>query len=136
MRLEGRVRKDGKWWLAEIPALDYVTQGKSKKEAFEMAKDIVETGVDKKGFKVEVIPGEADTFTLIPNDTDPLLAHMLRRMRQKEGLSVREASKRLGSSSPNAYGIYEQGKASPTIGKLEKLLRAVAGSRTLVLKLT
>jgi len=42
-----------------------------------MAKDIVETGVDKKGFIVAIIKGKDDSFCLISNDTQALLAHML-----------------------------------------------------------
>ena len=43
MRFEGRVKKDGRFWLVEIPAFDAVTQGRTKREAFEMAEDLIET---------------------------------------------------------------------------------------------
>ena len=134
MQLEGRVWKDGKFWLAEIPALDYVTQGHTKNEALSMAKNIVRTGVDKTGFKVSLKELEGNTFFIETNDPVALLAHMLKRLRQKNGLSVREASKRLGSSSPNAFGVYEQGRVAPTIGKLEELLKALHRQTTLTLK--
>ena len=125
MLLSGSLKKDGKFWLVEIPLLDYMTQGFSKKEAYKMAADIVESGVHRRGFSVEVIPYGKDQFFLKANNSALLLAHMLRRLRQKHGLTAREAAKKLGSSSPNAYAAYEQGKASPSVEKLEQLLKAV-----------
>ncbi len=125
MLISGSLKKDGKFWLVEIPLLDYMTQGLSKKDAYKMAADIVESGVHQKGFAMEVIPHGQDQFYLRANNSALLIAHMLRRLRQKHGLTVREAAKKLGSTSPNAYAAYEQGRASPSIEKLEQLLKAV-----------
>ena len=135
MMIEGRVWKDEKFWLAEIPLLDYLTQGKTRKEAFEMAKDIVQTGVDKKGFRATIIKGNDNTFCVTANDTPALLAHMLRRQRQKHGLSVRDVSLRLHSESPNAFSVYERGKSIPTINKLEELFHAIDPTASLILKI-
>ncbi len=41
MELQGKVWKDGKFWLVEIPSLDVMTQGKSKKDALRMIEDAV-----------------------------------------------------------------------------------------------
>ena len=135
MLLEGRVFKSGKFWLAEVPGLDYLTQGHTVKEVLGMVKDIVETGVDKKGFEAKVTPGFKGIFTVTSNDSKVLVAHMLRRLRQKHGLTVREVSKRLGSSSPNAFGSYEQGRVAPTLEKLEELLHAIDPTQSIVLKI-
>jgi len=43
MRFSGSIYKDGKFWLAEIPILDLMTQGKTKKEAYEMLSDMLES---------------------------------------------------------------------------------------------
>jgi len=136
MVLEGQIRKDGKFWLVEIPGLDYLTQGRNHKEALKMAKDIVETGVDKKGFVVQVTLVDRNQFILTSNDSKMLVAHMLKRLRQKNGLSVREVSKRMGSSSPNAFGSYEQGKVAPTLEKLEELMHAIDPTHSVILKIT
>ena len=135
MMIEGRVWKEGTFWLVEIPLLDYLTQGRTKKEAFVMAKDIVITGVDKKGFMVELNKGKDDSFQLTSNDTNALLSHMLKRQRQKHGLTVRDVSSRLHSKSPNAFSIYERGKSAPTINKLEELFHAIDPDASLVLKI-
>ena len=34
MRFYGKVYKDGKFWLAEMPLLDTMTQGHTRKEAY------------------------------------------------------------------------------------------------------
>lgn len=125
MLLSGSIRKDGRFWLVEIPLLDYMTQGFSKKEAYKMAADIVVSGVHQRGFSVEVIPHGKEQFFVKANNSALLVAHMLRRLRQKHGLTARDAAKKLGSSSPNAYAAYEQGRVSPSIEKLEQLLKAV-----------
>lgn len=39
MELEGKAWKDSKLWLVEIPILDIMTQGKSKKGALHMFED-------------------------------------------------------------------------------------------------
>ncbi len=41
MEMEGKIWKDGKFWLVEVPALDAMTQGKTRKEALEMVEDLV-----------------------------------------------------------------------------------------------
>jgi len=51
---------------------------------------------------------------------------MLRRQREKRGVSLSEVAHRLGSRSKTAYARYEQGRAVPTVKKLFELLAAVA----------
>ena len=43
MRFEGKVIRDGRFWLAEIPLLDAITQGKTRAEALAMIADWLET---------------------------------------------------------------------------------------------
>lgn len=135
MMIEGKIWKDGRFWLAEIPLLDYLTQGRTQKEALNMAKDIVVTGADRQGFEVSLEKGKDNSFQLTSNDTNVLLALILKRQRQKQGLTVRDVSLRLHSASPNAFGAYEQGKSSPTIHKLEELFNALDPNVSLVLKM-
>ena len=62
MRFAGRVYKDGKFWLAEVPVLDAMTQGRTRLEAFAMLADLLETLVDRPEFTVRVHPGDGDHF--------------------------------------------------------------------------
>lgn len=132
MRFPGRVKKDGRFWLAEIPAFDAMTQGRSKREALSMAEDLIETMADVKGFKATVFPTSGATFEIAGNRINVLLALLLRRQRERRGLSLSAAAAKLGQRSKNAYARYEQGKSMPTVEKLEQLLKAIAPDQKIV----
>ena len=131
MEMEGKIWKDGKFWLVEVPALDAMTQGETRKEAlsmiedlvFEMAKSYFKDEVEK-DFAVTVIDYKKDGIGVTASDNKLFLALSLRRQREKSGSTVREASERLGSKSPNAYAQYEKGKIGISLDKYEQLLMA------------
>lgn len=50
--------KSDKFWVAKLPALEVMTQGRSKDEAYAMVKDMLETLVNLPGFSVRVNPAE------------------------------------------------------------------------------
>lgn len=62
-----------------------------------------------------------------------LTAFLLRRARQRAGLSLAQVAERLGATSINAYARYERGRSVPTIQKLSELFAAVMPHRDLVL---
>lgn len=127
MRLEGRIWKSptSKYWLAEVADLDLVTQGRSKTDATAMLKDAILSLVDHGGFHVQVAVRRDGVCTVGSNDDARLIALMLRRLRAREGLSVRDVALRLGSKSPNAYAQYETGRVAPGIDALTRLLAAL-----------
>ena len=133
MRLAGRVFKVDKFWAIEVPILGVVTQGYTKKEAYEMIADAIESLVNKKGFKIEVFPGKGQYFELGSPDLSTLTAFLLRRQRMKQGLTLVEVAKRLGAKSHNTYARYEQGKSIPTIEKFSKLLLVLSPDNDFVL---
>ncbi len=132
MRFEGRIKKDGKFWLVEISAFDAETQGRTKREAFEMVEDLIETMASEKGFRVKAYPSTGEVFEIEANRTGTLVALLLRRQRERQGLTLAQAAERLGQSSPNAYARYEQGRAMPSVEKLEQLLKAIAPDQRIV----
>ena len=132
MRFPGRIKKDGRFWLAEIPAFDAITQGRTKREAFAMAEDLIETMADTQGFRAVVYPTGGASFEIGANRLGALVALLLRRQRERQGLTLAEAAERLGQRSKNAYARYEQGRARPTVEKLEELLRAIAPDQRIV----
>jgi len=68
MRLEGKLTRDGRFWLAEIPLLDAMTQGRTRKEALEMIGDWLETMINHPGFSATVhLRGDRE-FELSGND--------------------------------------------------------------------
>jgi len=124
MRFEGKLSRDGRFWLAEIPLLDAMTQGGTRAEALAMVGDWLETMVDSQGFRAEVYPTGKNAFEVSGSDVATMVALLLRRRRQASGASLREVASRLGSASRNAYARYERGEAVPTVAKLEQLLKA------------
>ena len=142
MEMEGKIWKDGKFWLVEVPALDAMTQGKTRKETlamvedliFEMAKSYFEDEIDK-DFYITVIDYKKNIVGITASNNKLFLALSLRRQREKSGSTVREASERLGSKSPNAYAQYERGKTSISVDKYEELLIAANPSERLRLRI-
>jgi len=134
MRLSGRVFKSGRFWAIEVPILNIVTQGRTKKEAFLMIADAIELLADRKDFRVEVFPGRGQGFEIGANDQSFLMSFLLKRLRLKKGLSLLQVAEKLGIKSPNAYARYEQGVSVPTVEKLTQLLSAVSPGADFVLR--
>jgi predicted RNase H-like HicB family nuclease len=134
MRFEGHLTRDGRFWLAEIPLLDAMTQGRTRKEALEMMVDWIQTMVNREHFTAEVHPGEKNTFELSGSDAAAMIALLLRRRREANGASLREVADRLGATSRNAYARYERGDAVPTLDKLDALLKAVSPGEDFVIR--
>jgi ribosome-binding protein aMBF1 (putative translation factor) len=135
MRFEGKLKKSGKHWISEIPALGACTQGRTRSDAFAMTKDLVETMAGTRRFEVTVHPLPDDRFEISANDVRILIAVLLRRQREKSGLTLSDVAARLRQKSRNAYARYERGDAVPTIDKLEELLEAVAPGKEFVWRL-
>ena len=51
MKFQGKAFKSGKFWLAEIPFLELMTQGRTKKELLLMVEDLFITLADKRDSK-------------------------------------------------------------------------------------
>ena len=134
MRFQGKLRRDGNFWLATVPVFDAMTQGRTRGEALDMVADWFVTMADRKGFSIEIHPVDKETFEASSADARAMISLLLRRQRQKSGLSLAQAAQRLGAKSRNAYARYEQGVSMPTIEKLDDLLRAVAPGRDIVLQ--
>lgn len=135
MRFAGRLRRDGKQWLAEVPVFAAMSQGRTRAEALAMIGDWFDTMVHQPHFTVRVVKVDASAFEVVA-DTRPMISLLLRRQRQQSGLSLAEVSQRLGARSRNAYARYEQGTTAPTVEKLAQLLRAIAPDRDLLVDLS
>ncbi len=133
MRFQGKVYKDGKFWLAEVPIFAAMTQGRTRKEALVMIADWFETMANRPSFSVTVHEGKKGTLEISSSDTRTMVSLLLQRQRQLSGLSLAAAAARLGARSRNAYARYERGGSVPTVEKLDELLHAVSGGRDFVL---
>src|SRR5713101_6513343 len=74
MRFHGNLSKDGKWWLAEVPVFDAMTQGRTRKEAFAMIADWFITMVNRKGFSVQVHSAGQDHFEVGSDDARTMIS--------------------------------------------------------------
>lgn len=133
MRFAGRVFRVGRYWAVEVPILDVVSQGRTRKDALEMIADAVESLINRSDFKLDVYPGAGEHFEVGSEDQATLTAFLLRRARQRAGLSLAQVAQRLGAASINAYARYEQGRSAPTVQKLSQLFAAVTSHRDPVL---
>lgn len=138
MELEGKVWKDpdSSWWLVEVFFLDLMTQGKTKKEALEMLNDsVIELLQDSyedllgNNFQLTINLYEDDVIGIGASDNRLLFALGLKRQRLRSGSTIRDVSKRLKSSSPNAYARYERAQARPSLEKYAELMHAANPER-------
>lgn len=134
MRFEGKVAHEGRFWLAEIPLLEAMTQGRTRKEALEMVVDWMETMVNRRGFTAQVHEKSKTEFEISGSDAAAMTALLLRRRRESSGASLRDVASRLGASSRNAYARYERGDAVPTVDKLDALLKAASPGEDFVIR--
>lgn len=132
MELLGKIWKDGKFWLVEVPVIDVCTQGHTRKEALMMIEDaIIELlksyfQLDElNNFKLEVVDHKKSTIGIKASNNNIMLSFSLIRQREMSKSTVREVAERLGSKSPNSYAQYERGKMRMTLDQYERLLEAV-----------
>jgi hypothetical protein len=132
--LDAKIYKSGKHWLAEIPELDAMTQGKSKKDAQRMLVDWVRSSLDDSSFDVIIHQKVNGQFVMVADSTPELIGLFLQRQRLKAGLTIRQIAIRLGFKSHNAYAQYEQGRREASLSMLEKLMSVLNSKKTLNLK--
>jgi hypothetical protein len=133
MRFQGTLYKDGRHWLAEVSVFDAMTQGRTRADTLSMMADWFETLLGTAAGSVRAIAVTRTDFEIVADDTARMISLLLRRQRQRSGLSLAEAADRLGARSRNAYARYEQGRTVPTVEKLDELLKAVAPGRDLLI---
>ncbi len=131
MELEGNIWKSKQFWLIEIPSLDAMTQGRTKKEAFEMLVDLIREmlinyfpDVRIDSFIINITEFKNGLIGVTTNNNSLILALSLRRQREQSGSTVRQVCERLGSKSPNAYAQYERGRTRISLDQYERLLHA------------
>lgn len=127
MKFEGKISKSGKFYHVEIPALSIDTQGKTKNECLAMAVDAIESLVHVKGFKVSAEYVTEKIFTVEANDTNLLMALLIKRTRMEAGLSIRDLQVRLGYKSPQSIQRIESGRVPLTFDTLSDLMDKISG---------
>lgn len=128
MWIEGNLTRDGKYWLAEFPGFAAFTQGRTKKEALEMARDMLEGLAEAEGFDMDisVVAAGSNMLRAGADDVKSFTAFILRRWRQAHNITLRQAAEQLGATSLTAYARYEQGHSEPSVSMLEKLIQSIS----------
>ncbi|MDD5099255.1 MAG: helix-turn-helix domain-containing protein [Candidatus Colwellbacteria bacterium] len=140
VNFEGKLFKDGNFWPVYVSVLEICTQGRSKKDAYMMIKDAVEIHLEynlKHKIKVVVMPMPNNKFILrASNEKNDkyLMALMLRRQREKYGLTVDKVARRLGVTK-RTYAKYEQARSLPSLAQIEKYIRAMDNHAHVVLNI-
>lgn len=135
MELLGKIWKDGKFWLVDVPVIDVSTQGRTRKEALMMIEDAILELLksyfpnDVKNFHLDVVEHAKTEIGIKASESNIMLSFSLIRQREMSKSTVRDVAKRLGSKSPNAYAQYERGKMRMTLDQYERLLGAVNPER-------
>ena len=123
MKLVGVVKKQGRYWVIEVPGLDIMTQGRTKKEALFMIEEAVELVSEAEGFSVKVEELGANQFSLATNNDSVLTGLMIKRLRAKHKTSREELAAALGQGSTTTIARYEQYRSTPKQDQLEKILQ-------------
>lgn len=124
MRIQGKLRKTGKYVAVEIESLGIYTQGKSHRDALAMAKDAVAMMLEVPLKAIEIKELNQNEFMIV-GPTAKIIGLILKQLRLNSGLSQRDVAKRMKQKSINGYVRYESGKAIPSIVKLEEIVSAI-----------
>ena len=81
MRFHGTLHSEGKFWLAEVPVFDAMTQGRTRKEALTMIVDWFETMANRKGFAVDLHPVGRGEFEVSSSDARTMVSLLLQLQR-------------------------------------------------------
>ena len=125
MQLVGTLKKHDKHWVIEVPSLDLMTQGRTKKDALLMIKDAVELVSEASNFNVNVESLDNNQFSLSTNNDSVLLGLIIKRLRTKHNTSREDLAKALGQKSTTTIARYEQYKSIPKQDQLEKILQTM-----------
>jgi predicted RNase H-like HicB family nuclease len=142
MEFVGKIWKDGKFWLVEVPVIDLCTQGHTRKEAIIMIEDAIFELIKSyfrlneiEDFKLEIVDHGKNDIGIKASNNNVMLSFSLIRQREMSNSTVREVAERLGSKSPNSYAQYERGKMRVTLDQYERLLEAVNPKSPPILKI-
>lgn len=114
MKLIGKYSKEGKFWISEIPFINMMDQGKTKIQSLRMIKSAIEDLINQPGFACRVEDLGNNEFVISSDDSKTLCCFILRRLREGQGLSIREVAEQLGSKSHTEYARHESGKTAMT----------------------
>lgn len=133
MKLKGNYYKDGSWWLAEIPSIQYLEQGKTKSELFELVKSGIQLLMEDTPFKCTVEDQGEGEFILSSDNPRVMGCFIIKRLREAQGLSIREVAQKLGHKSHTEFARHESGKTAMTLETFNKYVQALSDKDIVIL---
>jgi hypothetical protein len=97
------------------------TEGTSRKGAYDMAKDAVETVIEA-DLDIVIDPLSEENFIVLLSYCTEVVARVLKRIRANAKMTITEVAKEMNSQYANAYAQYEQGKSLPSAEKFAEIL--------------
>ena len=134
MKLQGRYFKDGKLWISEIPFISLMDQGRSKTESLKMIKSSVEELMVDSGLKCQIEDLGKGEFVLSSENVKLLTCFVLRRLREAQGLSIRDVSAKLKHKSHTEYARHESGATAMTLETFNRYIEVLT-DKELVIKI-
>lgn len=132
MKLMGTYYKDNKIWISEIPFIDLMDQGKTKSDSLRMIKSAVEELVNLTDFKCEIEDLKNGEFAISSKDVKTLSCFVLRRLREAQGLTIREVGERLGLKSHTEYARHESGKTAMTMDSFNRYVEVISSKEVII----
>lgn len=127
MKYHFKVHKEDKGFWAEcIEIPSCVTQGNSKEKLFENMQDAINTYLEEPADSNFLAPFPKDTkisksIVEVPVDPEVAFSFMVRYFRLKEGITQKEAAKRLGMKNLFSYQRLEK-RCNATLEMIAKIV--------------
>lgn len=123
MHIDAQLIPEGKGYAIFFPSLDIATQARNDREVEAMASSCLNDLMDRDlGVTVR---RDGLALRLHLSNIRGALALLVLCRRQMLGMTQAQLAAKIGAKSATAVARYEQGKTSPSLEVLEKLLAAV-----------
>ena len=132
IKLQGKYYKDGKYWISEIPFIYLMDQGKTKSESLKMIRSSVEELMTNSGFECQIEDKGDGEFVLSSENVKLLTCFVLRRLREAQGLSIREVSALLKHKSHTEYARHEAGTTAMTLETFNRYIEALTDKELVI----
>lgn len=132
MKLLGNYYKDGNFWISEIPFISLMDQGKTKASSLKMIKSAIEELMKESKLKCEIVDIGSGRFVLSSKDVKLLTCFVLKRIREAQGLSMREVATKLGLKSHTEYARHESGLTAMTVETFNRYIEALTDKELVI----
>lgn len=135
MKVIGHYYKAKKFWITEIPMIQLMDQGRTKKEGLIMIQDAIQILINDKSFNCDVTDLGDGKFAISTQQVKPFTAFIVRRLREAQGLTIRETGALLGMKSHTEYARHESGKVAMNMETFNRYVQ-VLSSKEIILQIT